>query len=464
MASLWALTGTLDTRPVQDGKVADIVNDFSKTAEVTLRGSLNSKSFLVKRTKNASSGTSLSFFLDGSDLTLQSPSDTQRLVNEHFSSESQLLMRSIFHGQHAIDSLLESSDAKLKDELSSLISLDIWQNSASLVRSKHREAQKKVSEQDGMLIIRRKDAEEALLRCQSAEAEMNSRRLSVSNERKSLIERQKSLSDMNSRDLDDSISALHTKLDQCSTTIATLEHELLAAADNQEIKRLRSQLDETTSAQNRAESELLHCAQELDTKKAALVRLNHKLNAINVEWGCNGSNNTFVTSPQVCQTCGQSITSEDTIEYLKQSAQSRIDAISSEIRCVKAEVAKTELLNSKTKDAVAAFLDEAKSQRKILQKEEELFALRSQDLRHKLNDARLLHQRQSFEYSSLIKQSQMLTQTKIEKSSIQSDLQRLSDSLSNLSSAYEACRSDLRSTQQNIKKIEEDKVSQTSLV
>ena len=30
MAALWALTGSLDARPLQDSKVSDVVNDDSK--------------------------------------------------------------------------------------------------------------------------------------------------------------------------------------------------------------------------------------------------------------------------------------------------------------------------------------------------------------------------------------------------------------------------------------------------
>jgi DNA repair exonuclease SbcCD ATPase subunit len=32
MATLWALTGTLDPRPMQDAKVADVVNNDSKVS------------------------------------------------------------------------------------------------------------------------------------------------------------------------------------------------------------------------------------------------------------------------------------------------------------------------------------------------------------------------------------------------------------------------------------------------
>ena len=159
MASLWALAGSTDTRPTQDGKVTDIVNDFSKVAQVTLRGFINGKPFTVSRAKSTTSkGSALTLSVDGLDLTRQSPKDTQVLINEYFSIDSQvMLMRTIFHGQHTIGGLLEASDAKLKEELSQLVSLEVWQQSASLARSKQRELTKKTSELDGMLSIRTKD-------------------------------------------------------------------------------------------------------------------------------------------------------------------------------------------------------------------------------------------------------------------------------------------------------------------
>lgn len=36
MATLWALTGTLDPRPMQDAKVSDVVNDESKVCVVVV--------------------------------------------------------------------------------------------------------------------------------------------------------------------------------------------------------------------------------------------------------------------------------------------------------------------------------------------------------------------------------------------------------------------------------------------
>ena len=101
MSALWSLSGSLDARPTQDGKVADIVNDSSMNAEVTLRGFINSKPFLLKRTKSTSAkDSSLIFILDGENLTQQSIQGTQQLIDQHFNIGT--LMRTVFHGQHSI--------------------------------------------------------------------------------------------------------------------------------------------------------------------------------------------------------------------------------------------------------------------------------------------------------------------------------------------------------------------------
>eukprot|EP00804_Cyclotella_cryptica_P015235 CCRYP_005366-RB/>CCRYP_005366-RB protein AED:0.05 eAED:0.05 QI:0/0.66/0.57/1/0.5/0.28/7/3820/860 len=256
MASLWALVGSIDPRPVQDGKVVDVVNDFSKNAAVTLRGTLNSKPFLVKRTKNLSSGSSLCFVLDGSDLTLQSTTDTQKLINEHFARESNILIRTIFHGQHSIGSLLESSDTKLKEELSCLISLDIWQRAASLVRSKQRDLQRKLSELDGMLLIRTKDAERASDKLKSSEDEMNKRKIAIEHERSLLMERAKALSNVETPNLDDNMTLLQTKIKQFNSEINELENELynFTSADNEKLMNLRSQLEKSRSQQTQVDN------------------------------------------------------------------------------------------------------------------------------------------------------------------------------------------------------------------
>ena len=82
MATLWALTGSLDARPTSDLKVADVVNDNSKLAKVTLHGFINDLPFVVTRTKTASRGGDLTFIINDEDLTTQSVKETQAILED----------------------------------------------------------------------------------------------------------------------------------------------------------------------------------------------------------------------------------------------------------------------------------------------------------------------------------------------------------------------------------------------
>ena len=254
MASLWALTGSLDPRPTQDGRVADVVNDLSQVADVALRGSINNKPFLVKRTKSISAkDTSLTFILDGEALTRQSIQGTQELLDKHFSTGS--LMRTIFHGQHTIGGLLESTDSKLKEELSYLVSLDIWQKSASLARLKQRELLRRAAEVEGMISIRGKDTLRAQEKSLIAKEEMKRREKVLENELQILSQKEQSLSDDSATsEIETAMDFVQTQLNGCESEIDRLEEEASTSmnSDNDEINTLRSHLNEKVTIENNA--------------------------------------------------------------------------------------------------------------------------------------------------------------------------------------------------------------------
>lgn len=460
MASLWALVGTLDARPIQDGKVADVVNDNSKLATVTLRGSFNSKPFVVKRTKNMSSGSSLSFTLDGDDLTLQSTSDTQKLINDHFASDPQVLTRAIFHGQHSIGSLLESSDAKLKDELSTLISLDVWQASATLVRSKHRELKRKVSELDGMYQIRKNDAAKALNKCKLAKDEINRRKAAMEDKMQDLEVTSKALN-LDSHNLDESISALQTNLTLINDEIVSMEQTLFnsTAADNKRLAGIRSSLDKALRAQAQAKDDLQYSITQLDAKKSQLSGLENQLVALRSEWNFNDSNQMLAATRSLCKACGQPITSEETMEYLRQSTAKKIEALKSQITCITEEVEKVELTILKANEEAANSSKEVDEHRHQLLKEETLISSQSQDLRDKLKDARYSQTKLSLEHSRLVNQSQDALRVKMAQLNDESELQRLSDALTAACHSYDICFSDLESVEQHITEIKREKES-----
>ena len=159
MATLWALTGCLDSRPASaSSKVADVINDNSKVAHVTVEGFINDLPFVISRTKGTSK-SDLVFHVDNVDLTTQSTKETQALVEEKLGVDAHILTRVAFYGQHGMNDLLEATDTKLKDELSLVVPLDLWQQANSIARLKSRQAKKKVDEFEGMIRLRKSDVD-----------------------------------------------------------------------------------------------------------------------------------------------------------------------------------------------------------------------------------------------------------------------------------------------------------------
>ena len=113
------------------------------------------------------------FHLDGEDLTTQSIKDTQAVIDESLGVGPQIVARTMFHGQFAMNGLLEATDAKLKEELSLIVPLSLWQHGATLARAKSREASKKSAEFEGMISLRSSDMEELTRRRDEAEEKLS---------------------------------------------------------------------------------------------------------------------------------------------------------------------------------------------------------------------------------------------------------------------------------------------------
>ena len=178
MAPLWCLTGLMDERPTNDGKVTDVVHDRlpdaaaaaavedgSKkrakakrpVAEVTVRGSVNGKSLVVTRRKGKSV-TQLFVELDGNDETRQTVRDTQAVLDEIVGATPSVLRRSVFFGQHLLNGLLEATDAALKTELTGALPAGPWREAASDARREGRAAAGEAERQKAKSEMRTADA------------------------------------------------------------------------------------------------------------------------------------------------------------------------------------------------------------------------------------------------------------------------------------------------------------------
>lgn len=130
MAPMWALTGSTEARSVGGATAssltnAEVVNDSTKHASVELHGTINNRSFYLKRQVGRRALKVLQFVYDGKDLTCQESKLTQAKIDELFNTG--LLTKIVFHGQHTVEKLLGSRDKEFKDELGQLVALDLWE-------------------------------------------------------------------------------------------------------------------------------------------------------------------------------------------------------------------------------------------------------------------------------------------------------------------------------------------------
>jgi DNA repair exonuclease SbcCD ATPase subunit len=315
MSILWALTGSLDPRPFDDSKVSDVVNDLSKVARVSLKGSINAVDFTISRTKTAAKG-SLTFVYDGEDVTSQSVKETQEIIQEKLGINPQVLARTMFHGQHSLDALLESTDSKLKDELSLIVPLTNWQQAVTITRKRAREANKLVSEFDGMLAVRSKDFENAKARLHEAEASLASQQTKFSKTQSSL---QSEIDKLAAAVRDDPeqnrLSYLEDIMLQEAETISSLETKIESAmkARDVDLKAHEMQVEELMSTSSSAVEHVDVLDRQLNDFSLKLALARHRRTTLEELWNIDLSGGLLETfsPPVTCPVCRQSISRSD---------------------------------------------------------------------------------------------------------------------------------------------------------
>ena len=323
-APIWAIAGSADTKPTKDSKVTDVVNDFSRSASVSLRGYINQKQeFVITRTKSrSSSGSSLRFSVDGQDLTRQSTKDTQQVIDETLlGADASLLAKVMFHGQHESGGLLQAPDATFKDELSSLISLETWQRSASKARANLRQCSQRVSELEGMLEMRAGDMQLMKRRCDVLEEESKHKQALVVEAKRS---KRNADEQKGHEDLQESLALVQAQKSSVDDELAMHESKLAQTLDDMDLCCLRDRLAEAKSSENEAQNNLHDCQREKRTIETDVKAAEKRLKRAKTKWK---DASTQSSEPQKCHTCGQPILAEDTRrQYLSQMKKELDDA------------------------------------------------------------------------------------------------------------------------------------------
>lgn len=276
-------------------------------ARVTVEGFMNEVPFVVSRSKSASRGD-LFFQLDGIDMTTQSVKETQALLEEKLGVDPDILSRSIFHGQHDVNDLLEATDAKLKDELSLVVPVDLWQSASAVARAKTRDAKKRFDELEGMRRLRATDIANLRRKVDEAKA---TRELKYLRFKETKMELDRLLEELDRIPLEheDSRSSvdIQNQLDTLDIrTLTSLLETKLKDRDN-ELLPLRRKLEEATITRDATRQKYAEQNMRVARSDLAVTTAENEVKKLERKWSMDlsvGVPAKFVP-PEICPTCSQ---------------------------------------------------------------------------------------------------------------------------------------------------------------
>ena len=296
----------------------------NQVARVTLDGTLNGMPFSISRTKTASKN-GLVFQLNGEDLTTQSVKETQAVIEELMGVTVEILSRTMFHGQHAINELLEATDAKLKEELSLLVPLKLWQTAATTARAKGRTAAKKSSELEGMISLREHDLQHLVAKYKDAETIVNEKQAKLAR-LETLYEKQKKATHEESKDID--FQELEKMFEGIESDLVSLtktfekfqkEKEIVTSPIREELQSARNLFDSLAKMVQQDERE--EYAASLNVKLAL-----QRVHETEIKWSVNlQDDKSGLSAPDVCPTCSQPIGDGHSHEAFELQMSNEID-------------------------------------------------------------------------------------------------------------------------------------------
>jgi DNA repair exonuclease SbcCD ATPase subunit len=245
--------------------------------------------------------------LDGDDLTTQSAKETQALIEEHLGVSVPILSRTMFHGQHAINELLEATDAKLKEELSLLVPLGLWQTSASLSRAKSREAGKRASEFDGMITMRSQDIDQLAMKRKTAETNVNQKQKRISS-LEAQYNMQLSRGSETRPDFD--FQEIESLLTSASSELEVLQerYRQIEAQRHDALEPLRVKLGSTSRSYEALLTTVQQGEREVYAATLNLKMASDKVNELEQKWSIDLAGGTSdVSVPDICPTCRQPV-------------------------------------------------------------------------------------------------------------------------------------------------------------
>ena len=434
-----------------------------QAANVTVDGTIDGVDFSICRIKTSNKG-SLHFRLDGTDLSAQSIKETQELINEKMGINPQVLTRTMFHGQHALNELLEATDTKLKDELSLLVPLRMWQAAVRHTREQARAASKRISELEGMLSVRVADLAQLRIRLEDAESHLRSKEISFNETLDSFQKEMDSLTfAVGETQLQSSLIEVEEEIRNAENTVAHFDVILKQESESRdaEVADLVSQIEEFKDKRREAEATCVSLEQDVGVQSTNVALAKERIASLQKMWNVDLSSGILQANfsvPSTCPTCHQSIASldaihnhdglESTIKRDVATALDRLHDAESTFGRASSALDTSIAARRRAREAVNA-AQQALDERRLYWKD------RMSGLENQLRVARAVQQKASSQLAAAAKQVEGESRKESLRAKIKSD----EDSLAYAKSAVQRIRDEIAHYEALVKKIQSEKAN-----
>lgn len=393
--------------------------------------------------------------------------ETQLMIEEKLGAGSQILSRTIFHGQHAINGLLEATDAKLKEELSLIVPLKIWQDAATQARKKGRELSKEVSEINGMICIRENDIKSISQKYASAKEAADSKEKELIAKRKEIQQ----LAAESSKEFEEiNLESRYLLLHDAEKEVKSHEIELESAIriHQDKITPIELNINEIKKRLKELSEHLWKEQRETDRQEAALAAAEEVRCGIEKKWGVTDITDldSFIP-PSKCPSCKQSIQDGDSHEHLKIELVDNITAATKKIETLSSIVALGKERIALVQTNIDSLEIERDSEMKNLEHQETLWKAISSNLHNKLQAARAHYTELSSSLSSDVKQVEYQNNLKHMQANARAELQLHESGLDMLTQVSDTTKMELDSMTKNVETLKselEAKTGESSII
>ncbi len=355
---------------------------------------------------------------------------------------------------------MEASDAKLKEELSIIVPLKLWQDAAARARKQGRHLSKRVSELDGMVLIRNQDTDKINMRLEKANEDVATREMSLTDKGHEISERLLQLQSLEGQSF--SLEEIQQGVDEAAKKIDVIEAELnnIYTDLESELTPIRLQLKGETSLLHLETSELQNLETQCYRSDLSLSSASENLKSLQEKYGivyaADLSSFTIPETPSICPTCSQPMVGDSHDHYVEEvkknvlDAESMIESAAGRLRIDQGKVARQKTSVHTREIATRQIISEIDVREGTWKKQQTTF-------QNDLQKERLKYSEKSAEIAKGLKILEVKNESEQLKASSESELNIFRESLKSVIHNRDVLAKDLKDLSAGIKDIESER-------